>query len=190
MKEIRWHGRGGQGAKTVSQILAQINLREGKFVQAFPEFGPERSGAPMRAYNRISNQEILVHSAVYSPDIVVVVDETLLATENPTQGLKPDGVLIVNTRRSAEEVKHQAGFSGTVVTLDADHIANETGTGFPNVPMLGAVVAILGTEFAIAEAELRNVLGKRLSHDLVEKNVAALRAGYEQAKGVYVGTGA
>ncbi|MBC7222592.1 2-oxoacid:acceptor oxidoreductase family protein, partial [Candidatus Bipolaricaulota bacterium] len=81
MKEIRWHGRGGQGAKTVSQILAQINLREGKFVQAFPEFGPERSGAPMRAYNRISDTEILVHSGVYEPDVVVVLDESLLDSE-------------------------------------------------------------------------------------------------------------
>ncbi len=101
MNEIRWHGRGGQGAKTASQILAQINLREGKFVQSFPEFGPERSGAPMRAYNRISDEEIRVHSAVYSPDIAVVVDETLLEAERPWEGLPDGGTLVVNSPCSA-----------------------------------------------------------------------------------------
>jgi pyruvate ferredoxin oxidoreductase gamma subunit len=187
MKEIRWHGRGGQGAKTVSQILAQINLREGKHVQAFPEYGPERSGAPIRAYNRISDHEIFVHSGVYEPDIVVVIDESLLDSENPTEGLKPDGVLLVNTTCSAEEVRAHTGFPGKIITVDADRIAKETGTGFPNIPMLGAVVAILGTDYALAEAELRESLGERLSKDLLEKNLKAFRAGYEAVKGVTVG---
>ncbi len=187
MIEIRWHGRGGQGAKTVSQILAQINLREGKHVQAFPEYGPERSGAPVRAYNRISEQEILVHSGVYHPDIVVVVDETLLETENTTEGLKPDGVLIVNTPRSPEEIRSVTGFQGKIVTLDATAIAREAGTGYPNVPMLGAVVAVLGSDPKIAEEELRATLSKRLPPEVVEKNIAAFKAGYEAAKGVYVG---
>lgn len=187
MKEIRWHGRGGQGAKTVSQILAQINLREGKFVQAFPEFGPERSGAPMRAYNRISDEEILVHSGVYEPDIVVVIDETLLDSERPTEGLKPEGVLLVNTPCSAEEIRARTRFPGKIVTVDADRIAKETGTGFPNIPMLGAVVALLGTDYNLAEAELREALGGRLSRDMLEKNLQAFRAGYEAAKEVAVG---
>lgn len=187
MKEIRWHGRGGQGAKTVSQILAQINLREGKYVQAFPEFGPERSGAPVRAYNRISDNEILVHSSVYEPDIVVVLDESLLEAERPTEGLKPDGVLLVNTRCSPEEIRARTRFPGKIVTVDADRIANETGMGFPNIPMLGALVAILGTNYELAEAELREALGGRLSKDMLEKNLAAFRAGYEAAKEVTVG---
>lgn len=187
MKEIRWHGRGGQGAKTVSQILAQINLREGKFVQAFPEFGPERSGAPMRAYNRISDTEILVHSGVYEPDVVVVLDESLLDSEQPTEGLKPDGILIVNTSCSPEEIRERVKFSGKIVTVDADRIARETGTGFPNVPILGAVVAVLGTDYALAEAELKNALGGRLSKDMLEKNLQAFRLGYEAAKEVAVG---
>lgn len=187
MKEIRWHGRGGQGAKTVSQILAQINLREGKYVQAFPEFGPERSGAPMRAYNRISDQEIRVHSGVYEPDIVVVLDESLLDSENPTGGLKPDGVLLVNTTCSAEELRARLNFSGLIVTVDADRIAREMGTGFPNIPMLGAVVAALGTDYDLAEAELRETLGARLSKDMLDKNLRAFRAGYEAAKEVTVG---
>ncbi len=187
MKEIRWHGRGGQGAKTVSQILAQINLREGKFVQAFPEFGPERSGAPMRAYNRISDTEILVHSGVYEPDIVVVIDESLLDSERPTEGLKPGGVLLVNSTCSAEELRARTKFSGKIVAVDADGIARDVQTGFPNVPMLGAVVALLGTDYALAEEELRAALGGRLSKDALEKNLRAFRLGYEAVKEVTVG---
>lgn len=187
MKEIRWHGRGGQGAKTVSQILAQINLREGKHVQAFPEYGPERSGAPVRAYNRISDRQILVHSGVYHPDIVVVIDETLLESENATEGLKPDGVLIVNTSRTAEEIRQSTGFPGKIVVLDATKIAQEAGTGFPNVPMLGAVAAVLDTDPKIAEEELKETLSHRLAPEVVEKNLKAFREGYEAAKGVYVG---
>jgi pyruvate ferredoxin oxidoreductase gamma subunit len=183
MKEIRWHGRGGQGAKTVSQILAQINLREGKYVQAFPEFGPERSGAPVRAYNRIADEEILVHSAVYSPDIAVVVDETLLESERPGDGLNPKGALIVNTACSAEEIGVRIGFRGKIVVLDADRIANEAGTGFANVPMLGATAAVLGTSWNIVEEEVRRTMGERMSKEMLDKNVQALRAGYDAAKG-------
>lgn len=187
MKEIRWHGRGGQGAKTVSQILAQINLREGKYVQAFPEFGPERSGAPIRAYNRISDREIFVHSSVYEPDIVVVLDESLLDTENPTEGLKPKGVLLVNSTCSAEELRARLNFSGRIIVVDADRIAKETGTGFPNIPMLGALVAVLGTDYELAASELREALGGRLSQDMLDRNLRAFRAGYEAVKEVRVG---
>jgi len=190
MKEIRWHGRGGQGAKTVSQILAQINLREGKYVQSFPEYGPERSGAPIRAYNRISDEEIVIHSGVYSPDISVVVDETLLDSENPTEGLKPDGTLIVNTSRSPDEIREATGYQGHIVCLDASKIAREAGTGFPNVPMLGAVVAVLGSDPKLAEEELRNTLGHRLPPEVVEKNIKAFRDGYEAAKGAMQHAGA
>lgn len=184
MKEIRWHGRGGQGAKTVSQILAQINLREGKFVQAFPEFGPERSGAPMRAYNRISEAEIYVHSGVYEPDIAIVIDESLLDSEKPTEGLKPTGVLLVNTTCSAEELRARLKFPGKIIVVDADGIAKETGMGFPNVPMLGMLVAVLGTDYALAEEELRAALGGRLSQNVVERNLQAFRLGYAAAKEV------
>lgn len=184
MKEIRWHGRGGQGAKTVSQVLAQINLREGKYVQAFPEFGPERSGAPVRAYNRIAEKEILVHSAVYSPDVAVVVDETLLTSEKPTDGLKPDGTLVVNTSCSADEIRRRIGFRGTIVVLDADRIAREAGTGFANIPMLGAVASVLGTAWNFVEEEVCRTMGERISKEMLDKNVTALRAGYDAAKGV------
>ncbi|MDD5453830.1 MAG: 2-oxoacid:acceptor oxidoreductase family protein [Candidatus Bipolaricaulis sp.] len=183
MKEIRWHGRGGQGAKTASQILAQINLREGKFVQSFPEFGPERSGAPIRAYNRLADDAILVHSAVYAPDIAVVVDESLLTAERPADGLHPDGTLIVNTSCSAEEIRRRTGYTGRIVVLDADRIAREAGTGFANIPMLGAVTAVLGTPWELVEEEVRATMGERMSRDMLEKNIAALRMAYEAAKG-------
>lgn len=186
MKEIRWHGRGGQGAKTVSQILAQINLREGKHVQAFPEYGPERSGAPVRAYNRIADEDIVVHSGVYHPDIVVVIDESLLDSENPTEGLKPDGVVLVNTPCSAEELRARTHLSGKLVTVDADAIAEETGTGFANIPMLGAVVALLHVDYELAENELREALGGRFSQDVLEKNIRAFRGGYDAVKEVAV----
>ncbi len=182
MKEIRWHGRGGQGAKTVSQVLAQINLREGKYVQAFPEFGPERSGAPIRAYNRIADEEILVHSAVYSPHIAVVVDESLLTAEKPIEGLHPDGTLIVNTSCSAEEIRARTGFKGKIVVLDADRIARDAGTGFANIPMLGAVASVLGTAWNIVEEEVRRTMGERISREMLDKNIAALRAAYEAAR--------
>ncbi len=188
MIEIRWHGRGGQGAKTVSQILAQILMREGKHVQAFPEYGPERSGAPVKAYDRISDEEIRIHSGVYNPDIVAVIDETLLESENPTDGLKPDGVLIVNTPRSADEIRRKTGFQGKIIAFNATKVAQEAGTGFPNVPMLGAVVAVLGVDPQVAEEELKETLSHRLPPEVVEKNLKAFRAGYEAAKEVYVGS--
>jgi len=187
MKEIRWHGRGGQGAKTVSQILAQINLREGKHVQSFPEYGPERSGAPVRAFNRIAEDEIRIHSGVYEPGVVVVVDESLLDSENTTEGLAPDGILVVNTKCSADEIRARTGFGGTILVLDAIKIADEAGTGFPNIPMLGAAAAVLGSAMETAEEEVRQTMGAKLSTDILEKNLVALRGGYEAAKGVHVG---
>ncbi len=188
MKEIRWHGRGGQGAKTVSQILAQINLREGKHVQSFPEYGPERSGAPVRAFNRIDDGEIKIHSGVYEPHVAVVVDESLLDTENTAEGLKPDGTLIVNTKCSADDIRSRTGFSGTVVALDANKIADDAGTGFPNIPMLGAVAAALGSDLEVVEDEVQQTMGGKLSKDILEKNLVALRGGYEAGKGVHVGS--
>ncbi len=187
MKEIRWHGRGGQGAKTVSQILAQINLREGKHVQSFPEYGPERSGAPVRAFNRIDDGEIRIHSGVYKPNMAVVVDESLLDTENPAEGLSSDGTLIVNTKCSAEEIHSRTGFGGNIVAVDANKIADDASTGFPNIPMLGAVAAALGSDLKVVEDEVRQTMGAKLSEEILEKNLVALRGGYEAGKGVQVG---
>lgn len=144
--EIRWHGRGGQGAKTAALLLADVAFKTGKHVQGFPEYGPERMGAPITAYNRISSDVIRVHSNIYDPDFVAVVDETLLHTVDVTAGLKKEGAIIVNTAKSKEEIMPQLnGYEGRVVTIDARTISEEAlGKYFPNSPMLVAVVATTG----------------------------------------------
>ena len=142
--EIRWHGRGGQGAKTAALLLADVAFKTGAYVQGFPEYGPERMGAPITAFNRISDKEIRVHSNIYTPDLVVVVDETLLTAVDVTAGLKEDGAIIVNTDKSADEVRPLLnGYSGRVYTVDARSISMEAlGKYFPNSPMLAAAVAV------------------------------------------------
>lgn len=142
--EIRWHGRGGQGAKTAALLLADVCFKTGANVQGFPEYGPERMGAPITAFNRISKEEIRVHSNIYTPDLVVVVDETLLHSVDVTAGLKPDGAIIINTPKSPEEIKPLLkGYAGDVYTVDAREISvNALGKYFPNSPMLAAAVAV------------------------------------------------
>ena len=144
--EIRWHGRGGQGAKTAALLLADVAFKTGAYVQGFPEYGPERMGAPITAFNRISRDRIRVHSNIYEPDFVVVVDETLLHSVHVTDGLKRDGAIIVNTPRSAEEIRPLLrGYRGAVYTVDARAISEETlGKNFPNTPMLAAAAAVSG----------------------------------------------
>ena len=142
--EIRWHGRGGQGAKAAALLLEDVAFKTGKNVQGFPEYGPERMGAPITAYNRISSDEIRVHSNIYHPDYVVVVDETLLHTVDVTAGLKEQGAIVVNTPKSPQEIAPQLnGYKGKVYTVDARKISVETlGKNFPNSPMLAAIVAV------------------------------------------------
>ena len=144
--EIRWHGRGGQGAKTAALLLADVAFKTGMHVQGFPEYGPERMGAPITAYNRISRNKIRVHSNIYTPDLVVVVDETLLHSVDVTAGLKEDGAIIINTNKTQEEVRPLLnGYKGAVYTVDARAISIETlGKNFPNSPMLAAAVAVSG----------------------------------------------
>lgn len=142
--EIRWHGRGGQGAKTAALLLADVAFKTGRNVQGFPEYGPERMGAPITAYNRISADPIRVHSNIYHPDFVVVVDETLLDSVDVTAGLKEQGAIIVNTAKLREQILPKlSGYKGRVYTIDARHISVETlGKNFPNSPMLAATVAV------------------------------------------------
>ena len=144
--EIRWHGRGGQGAKTAALLLADVCFKTGAHVQGFPEYGPERMGAPITAYNRISREPIRVHSNIYTPDLVVVVDETLLHSVDVTAGLKEEGAIIVNTPKAADEILPLLnGYQGNVYTVDARTISVETlGKNFPNSPMLAAAVAVSG----------------------------------------------
>ena len=142
--EIRWHGRGGQGAKTAALLLADVCFKTGAYVQGFPEYGPERMGAPITAFNRISDKEIRVHSNIYSPDLVIVVDESLLNSVDVTAGLKEDGAIIVNTDRSVSDIKPLLkGYGGKIYTVDARSISVEAlGKYFPNSPMLAAAVAV------------------------------------------------
>ena len=142
--EIRWHGRGGQGAKTAALLLADVCFKTGAYVQGFPEYGPERMGAPITAFNRISDKEIRVHSNIYNPDLVVVVDETLLHSVDVTSGLKAGGAIIVNTDKTPDEIKPLLnGFAGRVYTVDARKISVDAlGRYFPNSPMLAAAVAV------------------------------------------------
>lgn len=142
--EIRWHGRGGQGAKTAALLLADVAFSTGMYVQGFPEYGPERMGAPITAYNRLSTTPIRVHSNIYQPDYVVVVDETLLDSVHVTDGLKKEGAIIINTTRPKEELLAKLnGYDGQVFTIDARKISMETlGSYFPNSPMLAAIVKV------------------------------------------------
>ena len=146
MIEIRWHGRGGQGAKTASLLLADAAFNTGKYIQGFPEYGPERMGAPITAYNRISDTPIRIHSNIYEPDYVVVVDDTLLESVDVTAGLKESGAIVINTTKDGEYLaKALKGYKGKVYTIDARKVSMETlGKYFPNTPMLAAIVKVSG----------------------------------------------
>ena len=144
MIEIRWHGRGGQGAKTASLLLADAAFNTGKYIQGFPEYGPERMGAPITAYNRISTNPITIHTNIYEPDYVVVVDDTLLESVDVTSGLKEDGAIVINTTKSADYLRNVLkGYKGEIYTIDAKKISEEAlGRYFPNTPMLAAIVKV------------------------------------------------
>ncbi len=182
--EIRWHGRGGQGAKTAALLLADVAFKTGQYVQGFPEYGPERMGAPITAYNRISKNVIRVHSNIYYPDYVVVVDETLLESVDVTAGLKKDGAIIINTTRTKEEVMpYLKGYEGKVFTIDARKISVENlGKNIPNTPMLAAVVAvadIMPREQFIAEMEgsYKHKFAKK--PEVIDGNMKALTVAYD-----------
>ena len=182
--EIRWHGRGGQGAKTAALLLADVCFKTGAYVQGFPEYGPERMGAPITAFNRISDKEIRVHSNIYTPDLVVVVDETLLESVDVTAGLKENGAIIINTPKDKEEITPLLkGYNGSVYTLDARKISVEAlGKYFPNSPMLAAAVAVskvMEKEQFISEmrASYEHKFAKK--PEVIEGNMKALTMTFE-----------
>ncbi len=182
--EIRWHGRGGQGAKTAALLLADVAFKTGAYVQGFPEYGPERMGAPITAYNRISSEEIRVHSNIYTPDLVVVVDETLLHSVDVTAGLKEDGAIIINTPDSREDVLPLLnGYKGRVYTVDARKISVETlGKNFPNSPMLAATVAVSAVmDKAAFIREMRSSYEHKFAKkpEVIEGNMRALTMTFE-----------
>ena len=185
--EIRWHGRGGQGAKTAALLLADVAFKTGKYVQGFPEYGPERMGAPITAYNRISENEIRVHSNIYDPDFVVVVDESLLEVCDVANGLSQDGAIVVNTKKSVDEIKqHLGGYEGRVYTIDAKKVSKTClGKYFPNTPMLAAIVKVSRVmpwnDFL---SEMRVSFEHKFSSkpEVIEGNMNALKMAYEEVK--------
>lgn len=166
--EIRWHGRGGQGAKTASLLLADAAFNTGKYIQGFPEYGPERMGAPITAYNRISTTPIRIHSNIYEPDYVVVVDDTLLESVDVTAGLKESGAIIINTTKDADYLKTVLkGYHGSIYTIDARRISMETlGKYFPNTPMLAAIVKVSNI---MDEAEFLEDMKSSFKHKFAKK---------------------
>ena len=177
--EIRWHGRGGQGAKTASLLLADAAFNTGKYIQGFPEYGPERMGAPITAYNRISNKPITIHSNIYEPDYVVVVDDSLLESVDVTAGLKKEGAIVINTTKNSEEIrKHLKGYEGEVYKIDARKISIEAlGKYFPNTPMLAAIVKV---SKVMTDEEFLNDMQGSFKHkfakkpEVIEGNMKAL----------------
>ena len=179
MLEIRWHGRGGQGAVTSVEMLALTAIGEGKYAQGFPSFGPERRGAPVAAFNRIDDKQIKVRSAVYKPDVVVVLDSSLVGLVDVTEGLKPDGTLIVNTPKSPEELKKELNFKGRLATVDASKIAwEELGVPITNTTMLGALIKVLGI---VKLDSVKDPMEHRFGR-IAQKNLAALKKAYEDVK--------
>lgn len=187
--EIRWHGRGGQGAKTASLLLADAAFNTGKYIQGFPEYGPERMGAPITAYNRISDDKLTIHCNIYEPDYVVVVDDTLLTAVDVTSGLKETGAIIINTTKTPEEIRPLLkGYKGKVCTVDARTISIETlGKYFPNTPMLGAVVKVSGV---MGEKEFLDDMVGSFKHkfakkpEVIEPNIKAIERAMQEVKGL------
>lgn len=189
MVEIRWHGRGGQGAKTASLLLADAAFNTGKYVQGFPEYGPERMGAPMTAYNRISDERCTIHSNIYEPDYVVVVDATLLSAVDTARGLKESGAIIINSGKPPEELRPLlGGYRGRVCCIDANTISiEELGRNFPNTPMMGAVVKVSGlipeeTFIADMEGSFKHKFATK--PQVIEGNMRALRRSMREVKGL------
>lgn len=183
MMEIRWHARGGQGAKTAALLLAEAAAMEGKYSQGFPDYGPERMGAPMRGFTRISEEPVRLHCAIYSPQIVIVLDDTLLGPVDVTAGMPKDGIIIVNTVRPVAEVRKRIGSqAGKLYTVDASGIAMaEIGRPIPNAPMLGALIRASGL---LRLETVTDQIKKKFSHgfrpEILEGNVRAIRRAHEE----------
>lgn len=187
--EIRWHGRGGQGAKTASLLLADAAFNTGKYIQGFPEYGPERMGAPITAYNRISDNPIRIHSNIYEPDYVVVVDDTLLESVDVTAGLKQDGAIVINTTKGKDYLtKVLRGYSGSVYTIDARKVSLETlGKYFPNTPMLAAIVKVAGImEEKDFLEDMKGSFGHKFAKkpEVIEGNMKALELALKEIQKV------
>jgi pyruvate ferredoxin oxidoreductase gamma subunit len=185
MIEIRWHGRGGQGVVTAARLLAEAAMEAGYFIQAFPDYGPERSGAPIRAFTRLSRSPISLHSQVQAPDLVIVLDETLLGDPAILEGLKPEGWLVVNSGLPPDRVRARArGYPGRLALLDATRIALEVlQRNLPNTPLLGALARVTGL-FSLEDLtrHLHHHLAPKFGEAIVQANLEAVRRGFEEVR--------
>ena len=186
--EIRWHGRGGQGAKTAALLFADAALSLGKFIQAFPEYGPERMGAPVQSFNRLADENITLHCGITDPKIVIVLDPSLIGKVPVTKGIPADGMIIINTNKTPAEMRKVLGLQGAkVYTVDASKIAKESiGRDIPNTPMLGALVKvsnILSFEHMLKDTEKK--LQKKFASkpEIVKGNLLAIKRAYEEVRG-------
>jgi len=186
MIEIRWHARGGQGAETASKILASAAIREGKYAQSNPDYGAERSGAPLRAYNRLSENPIPHHCMVLNPNIVVVVDPTLLKAVPFLEGTDEDAILVINTDKTPQEIREKYGIKGRkIYTVNATKIAmEELKRPLMNIPMLGALIKVLGglVDIKSVEEDIRKTFGKKIPQEVLEANIRALYRAYEEVQ--------
>ncbi len=183
--EIRWHARGGQGAVTAAKTLAEMSLTKDMFFQAFPEYGPERMGAPIQCFNRLSENKISTYCGITNPAIVVVVDPTLLEVVDISTGLAADGTLIINTPKSPSEIRSKINLNGRkIYTVDATHISLEAlGRFMPNIPMLGALLKATGLLTKEEAVDfLRNNFGKKFPSKVVESNVVAMERAFEEVE--------
>jgi len=185
--EIRWHGRGGQGAKTAALLFADAALSEGKFIQAFPEYGPERMGAPVQSFNRISDEPITLHCGISNPKYVVVLDPTLMASVDVLAGVPDDGMIVINTSKSPEEIKVSLKNKKVkTFTVDASKIAKETiGRDIPNTPMLGAMAAATGLlNYERLLKDLEQKLSKKFASkkEIIAGNLNAVKRAYEEVR--------
>ena len=183
MTEIRWHGRGGQGVVTAAKLLAESALEQDKFFQAMPEYGAERMGAPIQAFTRIGDQPITLHCNITKPNIVVVLDQTLLGTIDVADGLVDEGVMLVNSKKSPLEIRNDLGITkGKVYTIDATQIALDTiGRPIPNTPMLGALIKITGMiDLDTVLEHLKKSFGKKFAQEVIDANIDAVKRAYEE----------
>ena len=185
--EIRWHGRGGQGAKTVALLFADAVMSEGKYIQAFPEYGPERMGAPVQSFDRISDKPITIHCGITNPSVVVVLDPTLTSKVDVTAGLNKGGKLIINTDKSSDQIKKELNIKDIdVYTLDASKISRETiGRDIPNTPMLGALVKITGImEIGKMMGDIEKKLKLKFASkpEVIKGNLDAIKRAYEEVR--------
>ena len=188
MFDIRWHARGRQGAKTASLLLADAAFNTGKYIQGFPEYGPERMGAPITAYNRISDTPIRVHSNIYDPDYVVVVDDTLLQGVDVTNGLKENGAILINSNKTPEQLRQYLnGYKGKIYTIDATRISLDClKANFPNTAMLSAIIKITGI---MTKDQLLTDMKESFKHkfarkpDVIEPNMQAIERAYDEVTG-------